>query len=75
MSVSRTRSRLANEVKRAKRTGQPVESFPAVQAARGELAEAKIAAYITAVVSAAPPLSAQQRDRLATLLKTGRAAS
>lgn len=37
--------------------------------ARRELAEANIAAYITRVVAAAPPLTAEQGDRLALLLR------
>jgi hypothetical protein len=37
--------------------------------ARRDLAEAKIAQYIRQVVEAAPPLTAEQRDRLALLLR------
>ena len=39
--------------------------------ARRNLAEAKIAAYIRRTVEKSPPLSAEQRDRLASLLRTG----
>jgi hypothetical protein len=35
---------------------------------RRVLAEARLAAYITAVVAAAPPLRPEQRERLALLL-------
>lgn len=41
--------------------------------ARTELAAAKIADYIDSVVAAAPPLTAEQRDQLATLLRPGAA--
>lgn len=46
----------------------------AIKAARQELAAAKIAEYIERTVNAAPPLSAEQRDRLALLLRGGDAA-
>ncbi len=39
-----------------------------VEQARRQLAEAKLAAYIQRVVDEAPPLSLEQRDRLAVLL-------
>lgn len=39
--------------------------------ARTELATAKIADYIDKVVADAPPLSAEQLDRLAVLLRGG----
>jgi hypothetical protein len=38
-------------------------------ASRQRLAEAKLAAYISKVVECAPPLTAEQRDRLATILR------
>jgi len=37
--------------------------------ARRDLAAANLAAYITHVVDAAPPLTPEQRDRLALLLR------
>lgn len=37
--------------------------------ARRDLAEAKVAAYIERVLAAAPPLSEEQRQRLAELLR------
>jgi hypothetical protein len=40
----------------------------AITAARRELAEAKIAEYILRTVDAAPPLTPEQRSRLADLL-------
>lgn len=75
--VTRARSVLANEVKRAKRaadrdddpapwTKQP----PAVENARRDLAAAKLEAYITAIVAAAPTLSSDQTLRLTALLGT-----
>lgn len=39
--------------------------------ARRDLHEARLAAYITATVDAAPPLTSDQRDRLALLLRGG----
>jgi hypothetical protein len=39
--------------------------------ARRDLAEAKLADAIRKVVAAAPPLTAEQRNRLATLLMGG----
>jgi len=39
--------------------------------ARRDLAAAKIEDYIAKVVDAAPPLNAEQRDRLALLLRGG----
>jgi hypothetical protein len=68
VSVTRTRSRLANEVKRAKRD-QDDQSEERVADARRELAVAKLEAYIAAVVAAAPPLSEDQKQRLALLLR------
>jgi hypothetical protein len=41
--------------------------------ARQAHAEAKISDYIKKVVDAAPPLTAEQRDRIALALKGGRA--
>jgi len=39
--------------------------------ARRKLRTERLAAYITATVDAAPPLTADQRDRLALLLRGG----
>lgn len=47
---------------------------PRTETARGELAEAKLADAIAKVVATAPPLTAEQRNRLATLLMSGDAA-
>lgn len=41
---------------------------PAVKAARADLQEAKLAEYIKQVVAQAPPLTTEQRSRLAVLL-------
>lgn len=46
-----------------------------INAARRDLAEAKIAGYIERVVNEAPPLSETQRERLAALLRGGPVAS
>ena len=71
MSVPRSKSALGNAVKRAKADGQDPALDPRVTSARRELAEAKIRAYILASVAEAPPLSDEQRSRLAALLSQG----
>lgn len=43
---------------------------PEFLAARRELAAAKLEAYVRSVVDAAPPLSPEQADRIATLLRS-----
>jgi len=48
---------------------------PDTRAAERDLAAAKLAAHIARVVDAAPPLTPEQRDRLAALLRPGRRAS
>ncbi len=48
--------------------GAPQEQ---VDAARADLATANISAYIRRVIDAAPPLTPEQRDRLAVLLRPG----
>lgn len=54
----------------AVRTGDP----ELIATTARELAAEKLAAYIERVVSAAPPLSTAQRERLAALLTGGDAA-
>lgn len=44
-----------------------------VSAARADLAAAKLEEYIARVVATAPPLTVEQRDRLAVLLRGGAA--
>ena len=44
---------------------------PQAQNARRELAEAQIATYIERVVAEAPPLTPEQRDRIAAILRGG----
>ncbi len=44
---------------------------PDLLAARQDLRVARLADYITRTVDAAPPLTADQRDRLAALLRGG----
>ncbi len=46
-------------------------STPVVEARR-DLAAAKIEQYIRRIVADAPPLTAEQRDRLATILRGAR---
>jgi hypothetical protein len=66
----KSRSLVANAEKRRKKVPGPIAD-EAVKGARRALAEAKIASYVAKVVAAAPPLTAEQRDRLATLLSGG----
>lgn len=66
MSIARSRAGVA--AKRAKREPSE-ENLAALEAANRELAEARIAAHITAVVDSAPPLTATQTARLALLLQ------
>lgn len=63
--INQARSRLANEVKKSKKT----ENREAVRLARAELAEAKLRKYIAEVVAQAPALSGDQLARLAALLR------
>lgn len=60
---TQARSRVANVVK-----SDPTNHV-AIAAARRELAAAKLEDYITQVVESAPPLTAEQCDRLAVLLR------
>jgi hypothetical protein len=69
-AVAKARSRVAVEVKKRKRLGD--EGPPdAVEDARRVLAEEKIKAFVEQTVASAPPLSAEQRARLAVLLGGG----
>ena len=61
ISWTKARSCLANTVK-----ADPVD---AIADARRELKAARLADYITRVVDEAPPLTGEQRDRLALLLR------
>ena len=49
------------------------DSAEAVSASR-DLAAAKLERYVAAVVDAAPPLTPEQRDRIAAILRGGDAA-
>lgn len=65
-SVSKAHSRVANESKKLKKSGGDPS---ALLEAKRLLAEEKIRAQIERTVAAAPPLSAEQLDRLAVLLR------
>ena len=69
MSVIQSRSRLGNAVKKAKADGSPPEAIQAVVDARRELTADKLADYIERTVAAAPPLTGEQRARLAQLFQ------
>ncbi len=68
MSINKARSRVANEVKKAKYAGAGA-STASVQDARRVLAEEKIKEYIQRTVASAPDLTVEQRDRLAQLVR------
>jgi hypothetical protein len=59
------RARVASLVSK----GAPPEQ---VEAARADLAAANISAYIRRVIEAAPPLTPEQRNRLAAILRPRR---
>ena len=59
-------SKLANEVKKSKKTGSAAD--PGVQDARRVLAAAKLANYIERIVAAAPPLTESQKQQISALL-------
>lgn len=65
MTVFQARARVANESKRARRGAS---SPGAVEAARRDLAEAKVADYVARVLAEAPPLTEGQLDRLCALM-------
>lgn len=68
MSVALARSRVAVEGKKQKRDGGSTPS-PSLENAQRVLAEEKIKAFVERTVAAAPPLTPEQRDRLALLLR------
>lgn len=67
------RASLARAERKAQRSGDPSDR-EAAQRTRAEYAELKLAEYIKRAVAAWPPLTNEQRDRLALLLRGGGAA-
>lgn len=67
-TVRTAQSRLANAVKKSN-AERSETARAAVDQARRELAEAKIAAYVDKALAAARPLTDDQRGRLAALLR------
>ncbi len=63
MSTIRARRRQADEINKTEDRGSA-----AVHDRRGQLAEAKLAAYISELVASAPPISAEASSRLRMLL-------
>ena len=55
----------------ARRTREVGADHPTVADARRDFRAARLAAYIEKVVAQAPPLTNEQRDRLALLLRGG----
>ncbi len=65
----RARAQLASTASKAARRPDDAETAQAVEEARRNYRFVAASDYIRAVVDAAPPLTPEQRDRLATLLR------
>ncbi len=65
------RAELARAERRKRLNPGDPEHAERVLGLRRDYAEAKLAAFVTAVVENAPPLSPAQRDRIAALLRSG----
>ncbi len=70
----RARSRVGNLSKKAKQRPDDPAVLAELQQARRDYAAAALEAHIKALVDSAPPLTPEQRDRLAVLLAPGSAA-
>lgn len=68
MSVYSARSGVAVQVRKLKKSGGDPLTAPEVQEAKRLLAEAKLRQAIERAIASAPPLTTEQRDRLALLL-------
>ncbi len=69
MTVALAKARVAVETKKHKRAGG--EPPASLLEARRVLAEEKLRQYIERTVASAPPLTAEQRDRLRVVLRGG----
>lgn len=67
--VTQARSRLATLSRRSM-----AATTDQIEEARRALAEAKIVEYVEKVVASAPPLSDEQRNRIAALIRAGETA-
>lgn len=70
LTPAQHRAELARAERRAQRTGDSSDRAE-VQRIRSEYTEAHLAAHIDRVVSKAPPLTDEQVDRLAAILRRG----
>ncbi len=70
LTPAQQRAELARAARRAQRSNAP-EDRRAVATLRAEYATAKLAEYVAKVVGEAPPLTPEQRDRIAVLLCGG----
>lgn len=70
MSLSQQRSRVGNAAKTHKAQATD-DTRRSLDEARRALAEEKIRAFVEQTVASAPPLTPEQRDRLALLLRGG----
>lgn len=68
LTPAQMRARIARAERSAKRQDTP-EQRDRVRALRADYAAEKLAEYIEQVIAAAPPLTPEQRDRLALLLR------
>lgn len=67
----KNRATLAQLTARANRDGRDPATDPAVKAARRDYYASALEGYIQRVVDAAPPLTPEQRERLAAILRGG----
>jgi len=67
--LARHRAEIARAEKDARNNPGDPQVREAVARLRAEYAEKKIENYVAKVVAAAPPLTSEQRDRLATLIR------
>ena len=71
----KTRAELATATARAKRQPHDADAVAAVEELRSRYRAVAAEDYIRELVDGAPPLTAEQRDRLTVLLRGGGAAA
>ncbi len=71
LTPAQHRAMLARAVSRARRTGDPADQ-DAAEVVRSEYATQRLAEHIQLVVAKAPELSAEQIDRLTSLIRGAR---
>jgi hypothetical protein len=68
--VSKARARVA-ALSRCVNTGERSADDPVITSAKAELAAANLQSYVERVLATAPPLTDEQRDRIAAILRGG----